>query len=192
MMQSGSGMMQTDVSGISAHIKSSQAFLNLPMGSWAEQDGTALAGFASGDSTTPGISAGDESFGVRWNNHANPDPISMSVPIPPDLDASQDVVVHMLYAQTGANDTITWTVGAFNNVVNVDYQGDADFGGATAGNAPETNTTVEATRTLAAANVTGSPCVLVLTLQPTAGTLGTDDAILLGVWLEYTRKTLTS
>jgi hypothetical protein len=178
------------------HIQSAQKFLNLPLGGWTEQDGTALADFADGASTTPGWNAADETFGIRWNNHANPDPISTSVPIPPDLDASADVIVHIMAAKVGATvgDAVTWTIEAFNNADGAAYDADADFGGvssAMTGDAT-TKTCQEETLTLASANVAASPCVLTLTLQPTDGTLGTDDVILLGVWLEYTGKTLTS
>lgn len=178
------------------HIQSAQAFLNLPLGAWTEQDGTALADFGDGASPTPGWSAGDEGFGIRWNNHANPDPISTSIPIPPDLDASADVIVHVLAAKVGATigDAVIWVIEAFNNVDAALYDADADFGGessAMTGDAA-TKTCQEETLTLAAADVAGSPCVLALTLQPKDGTLGTDDVIVLGAWLEYTRKVLTS
>jgi len=178
------------------HIQSAQKFLNLPLGGWTEQDGTALADFADGTSTTPGWSAGDEGFGIRWNNHANPDPISTSVPIPPDLDASADVIVHVMAAKVGATvgDAVKWTIEAFNNADGALYDADTDFGGdssAMTGDATS-KTCQEETLTLAAANVAASPCVLTLTLQPKDGTLGTDDVILLGVWLEYTGLTLTS
>lgn len=178
------------------HLLSVQAFINLPLAAWTEQDGTALADFADGDSTTPGWNAGDESHGIRWNNHANPDPISTSVPIPPDLDASADVIVHVLAAKIGATvgDAVTWLIEAFNNVDAALYDADADFGGTSSAMTGDalTKTCQEETLTLAAADVAGSPCVLALTLQPTDGTLGTDDVIVLGVWLEYTRKALAS
>lgn len=178
------------------HIISAQAHLNLPIGGWTEQDGTALVDFADGDSTTPGWNAGDESFGIRWNNHANPDPIATSVPIPNDLDASADVVVHVLAAKVGATigDAVTWVIEAFNNADTAAYDADADFGGtssAMTGDATS-KTCQEEILALASANVAGAPCVLNLTLQPTDGTLGTDDVIVLGVWLEYTRKALTA
>ncbi|MCK5601379.1 hypothetical protein KAR91_05915 [Candidatus Pacearchaeota archaeon] len=178
------------------NIQTAQAIINLPLGGFTEQDGTVLADFADGDSTTPGVNAGDESFGIRWNNHANPDPISTSVPIPPDLDASADVVLHVLAAKVGATvgDAVTWLVEAFNNADAALYDADADFGGtssAMTGDATS-KTCQEETLTLASANVAGSPCVLALTIQPTDGTLDTDDVIILGAWLEYTRKTLTS
>ncbi|MBN1830285.1 MAG: hypothetical protein JW884_14225 [Deltaproteobacteria bacterium] len=196
----GTHTAQTEVESalqeIYQHLLSTQAFINLPIGAWTEADGTALADFADGDSTTPGWSAGDEGFGIRWNNHAQPDPISTSVPIPPDLDETADVIVHVLAAKTGATeaDAVKWTIEAFNNVDAALYDADADFGGdssAMTGTATA-KTCQEETLTLAAANVAGSPCVLTLTLQPKDGTLGTDDVIVFGVWLEYTRKLLGS
>jgi len=178
------------------HIISAQAFYNIPMGAWTEQDGTVLADFADGDSTTPGWSAGDEGFGIRWNNHANPDPISTSLPVPPDLDASADVIVHIAAAKVGATvgDAVTFTIEAFFNAVGAAYDADADCGGASSAMTGDatTKTVQEETLTIAAADVTAAPGVLTLTLQPTDGTLGTDDVIVLGVWLEYTRKLLTS
>jgi len=178
------------------HLLSAQSILPLPLGGFTEQDGTALADFANGDSTTPGWNVGDESFGIRWNNHANPDPIATSIPIPPDLDATADVIVHVMAAKVGATvgDAVTWKIEAFNNVAGAVYDADADYGGtssAMTGDAT-TKTCQEETLTLAAANVAGSPCVLNLTIQPTDGTLGTDDVILQGMWLEYTGKLLTS
>jgi len=178
------------------HILSAQAHIQIPMGAWTEQDGTALADFADGASATPGWHAGDEGFGIRWNNHANPDPIATSVVIPNDLDATADVVVHVLAAKVGATvgDAVTWTIEAFNNSDGALYDADTDFGGtssAMTGNATS-KTCQEETLTLAAANVAAAPCVLNLTLQPTDGTLGTDDVIVFGVWLEYTRKALTA
>jgi len=178
------------------HIQSAQAYLNLPLGAWTEQDGTALADFSDGDSTTPGWNAGDETFGIRWNNHANPDPITTSVPIPPDLDASADVILHIMSAKTGntAGDTVNWTVEAFNVEVGSLYDADTDFGGECAAlTGDATAKTVQLSElTLAAADVESAPCILTLTLQPKDGELGTDDVILMGAWLEYTRQTLTS
>lgn len=178
------------------HIISTQAVINCPMGAFTEQDGTALADFSAGTSNTPGWSAGDEGFGIRWNNSDTPDPIATSVVIPPDLDATKDVVVHVLAAKVGATlaDAVTWKIEAFNNVDGAVYDAGTDFGGtssAMTGNAT-TKTCQEETLTLAAANVAATPCVMNLTIQPTDGTLGTDDVIIFGMWLEYTRKALTA
>lgn len=177
------------------HIKSAQKFLNIPLGSWQEADGTALADFG-GDSTTPGFNAGDESFGIRWHNQGNPDPISTAIPYPPDLDPAANVIIHILAAKVGATvgDAVTWTIEAFENINGALYDADADFGGASSAMTGDatSKTCQEETLVLALANITGAPGTLTLTLQPTDGTLGTDDVILLGVWLEYTGKTLTS
>lgn len=177
------------------HIKSAQKFENLPLGSWHEVDGTALADFG-GDSTTPGYHAGDGAFGIRWHNQGNPDAISISIPYPPDLDPAANVIVHILAAKTGATsgDAVTWTIEAFENIDGALYDADSDFGGTSSAMTGDATakTCQEETLTLALANITGAPGTLNLTLQPTDGKLGTDDVILFGVWLEYTGKTLTS
>ncbi len=188
--------VETALQELYQHMQSVQNFINLPIAGFTEQDGTALADFADGASTTPGWNAGDESFGIRWNNHAAPDPISTSVPIPPDLDETANVVIHLLAAKVGATigDAVTWLVEAFNNADAAAYDADTDFGGTSSAMTGDavSKTVQEETLTLALANVAASPCVLTLTVQPTDGTLGTDDVILMGVWLEYKKKILTS
>lgn len=170
----------------------SKGTIQLPMSIWQEQDGTALADFADGASPTPGYSAGDESFGIRWNNHANPDPISCSVTVPQDIDTSAAVTMNILAAKVGATvgDAVTWKVEVFNNVDAALYDADADYGGtssAMTGDATSKTCQLE-TLTLAAANLGAAGSQMVVTIQPTDGTLGTDDVILLGVSLVYTRK----
>jgi hypothetical protein len=53
-------------------------------------------------------------------------------------------------------------------------------------------TVAHLTLTLALANLAAYPAAMELTLQPKDGTLGTDDVILLGAWILYTKKLLTS
>lgn len=171
-----------------------KALLNLPLGAWTEQSGAALADFSGGSSSTPGWNAGDETHGIRWNNDANPDPISTSVPIPLDLDPNYSVTMHILAAKTGATsgDAVTWLVEAFNGVDAALYDADTDFGGTSSAMTGDATakTCQEETLTLAAADIAAAPGVMAFTLQPTDGTLGTDDVILLGVWLEYTKAQL--
>ena len=179
------------------HLASAQKLLAVPLLSACEMSGTILAAFADGNSTTPGIDTiASEVVGIRWNNHANPDPIIVSVPIPTDLDESADVTVHVLAAKTGATlaDATTFDVGVFFLAAGMLYDSDADCGGATSamdGDATA-ETLQEVTVTIAAADVAGAPGVISLTLQPTDGTLGTDDVIVAGVWLEYTGLLLTA
>jgi len=168
----------------------SAGFIPLPLGAFQEQDGTTLADFSAGP--TPGWSAGDESGGIRWGAHANPDPVSTQFLWPPDLDASVNATLHLIAAKTGATvgDAVAWTVEAFNNVVGALYDADADYGGdssAMTGDATA-KTVQDETLTLALANLPASvPGVTTLTIQPKDGTLGTDDVILLGAYIEYQR-----
>jgi len=96
-----------------------------------------------------------------------------------------------LAAKTGATagDAVTWLIEAFENLDAALYDADADFGGTSSAMTGDATakTCQEETLTLANANITGSPGELTLTLQPTDGTLGTDDVIVCGVWLEYTK-----
>ncbi len=178
------------------HTLSAQQIINLPLGGWTEQDGTVLADFATGPFSTPGWNAGDKSFGIRWNDNAAPDPITTSVPIPPNLDETKDVVLHILAAKVGATlgDAVTFLVEAFNNIVAALYDADTDFGGtSSAMTGDATSKTVqEETLTLALADVAAAPGMMTFTLQPTDGTLGTDDVIMLGAGLEYTGKLRTA
>lgn len=166
--------------------------IQIPLTGAIEADGTALADFSDGASPTPGWSAGDESVGVRWNNHATPDPISVGFTMPYDVDTAQNMTLNILAAKIGATvgDAVTWTVEAFNNVDGALYDADADFGGtssAMTGDAATKTTQLE-TLALAAANLAAAGSQVVLTIQPTDGTLGTDDVILLGLSIQYTRK----
>lgn len=179
------------------HLTSAQKMLPIPLLAATELDGTILAAFGDGASATPGIDTlGNEAIGIRWNNHATPDPIIISVPIPPDLDASAAMTVHVLAAKTGATlaDATTFDVGVFFLTDGMLYASDADCGGTTGamdGDATA-NTLQEVSVTIAATDISGAPGVITLTLQPTDGTLGTDDVIVVGFWAEYTGKLLTS
>lgn len=167
-------------------------FLNLPLGAFTIEAGVALAAFSDGASPTPGYSVTAEGVGIRWNNHATPTPIQTSFPWPNDLDPANDVVLHILAYKTGATvgDAVTWTCTAFENVAGSLFDADADFGGASSAMTGDaaTKTVQEETLTFAAANITGSPATVALTIQPTDGTLGTDDVTILGAWLEYTKR----
>lgn len=179
---------------LAKHNQTAQAIVDLPIGSAVEKDGTALAVWGDGANSQAGWNTEAEAGGVRWDPNANPDPIKVSIPIPPDLDASEDVILHISGAKFGATsgDTVNWTVEAFNNVVGALWDADASFGGECGDLTNTTKLVQESTLTLAAANVVGSPAVLTVTIQPKDGKLGTDDAMIFGMWLEYTRKTLTS
>jgi hypothetical protein len=136
---------------------------------------------------------------VRWNNAANPDPICTTVPVPWDLDETADVIATVVASKSGATvgDATTFDLGVFNNVVGALADADANYGGATSAMTGDaTAKTVQAvTRTLALANLPNPDAAyasMTITLQPTDGTLGTDDVTVHAVRLRYKRKLRTS
>ncbi len=158
--------------------------------------GVALAAFSDGDSTVPGYCVTAKGLGIRWNNHATPGAVGTKVIVPPDADVAANMVLHILAAKVGATvgDAVKFTVAAYNNDVGVAYDADSDFGGdssAMTGDAT-TKSVQEVTLTLALANLTAYPAAIELTIKPKAGTLGTDDVIMLAAWIEYQKKLLTA
>lgn len=180
--------------------RTEQAYIELPLGAFTEADATALAAFADGTSTTPGYAVDNsEAFGIRWNNHANPDPIAHGFSLPADRKPGTNVVVRIKASKTGATvgDATTFDVGMFFHPVGALRDADATAGGASSamdGDAPS-KTVQEVTRTILAANIPDSSATDpvasgTITLQPTDGTLGTDDVTIHQVLLEYTRQDL--
>lgn len=158
--------------------------------------GVVLAAFADASDPLPGFCVTAEGLGIRWNDHATPTAVGTKVMIPPDADITADMTLHILAAKIGATigDATKFTIVAFNNVVAALYDADADFGGDTdAMTGDATSKTVQhLTLTLALANLTAYPAAMELTLQPKDGTLGTDDVIMLAVWIEYQKKLLAA
>ena len=74
------------------------------------------------------------------------------------------------------------------------YDADADFGGDTDAMVGDDTTkhVQHVTLTLALANLAAYPNLMEITIKPKAGTLGTDDVIMLGVFIAYKKKLLTS
>lgn len=123
--------------------------------------------------------ATDKALRVVWDTAADTDEVQFPpVAMPPDLDASTDLTIHLLMAMGGATDTPTVDVQVFDAV------GDTEMGGATGA---VTGTTVaEYSVTIANANVSGHPTgFLNIALVPGAHT--NDALYLYAAWVEYTR-----
>jgi hypothetical protein len=170
--------------------------VNVPLTSFVDADGDPLVKFSTGASTVPGFNLADsEAFGIRWNDHATPDPILTQVTMPQDLDETADVVVHILASKTGATlaDAVTFDVTAFFHTVGALHDADADAGGTTdamTGDAAA-KTVQEVTVAIDAGDVPAPPASLSLTIQPTDDLLDADDVIVEAVWLEYSRAVVT-
>ncbi len=85
-------------------------------------------------------------------------------PMPPDLDETVDVTIHLLANMDGATDTPTIDVQVFDAV------GDTEMGGATAA---LSGTLAELTVTIANANISGHPLGF-FNISLTPGSQGTD------------------
>lgn len=176
---------------------STQAQINVPLASGILAAGTPLAAFADNASSNPGITLADsKAVGVRWNNNGTQVAVWYGVALPQDLDDTADIVLHALVSKTGATvgDAVTLTFAAFFQTVAALHDADTDCGGASSALTGDATakTVTELTRTIAAADVPAAPCALSLSIKPTNGTLGTDDAIVSGLWIEYKRKLRTS
>lgn len=131
--------------------------------------------------TTPALArvngATDKALFVNWVA-GNVDEVQFpEIPMPPDLDATQDVTVHLLAKMDSTADTPTIDVQAFDGI------GDTEMGGATAA---LSDTLQELTATLLAANISGPPTgFLSVVLVP--GTHATDAVELYAAWIEYTK-----
>ncbi len=177
------------------HIETATGIINIPT-PYFSAVGVALAAFADGASDVPGFCVTPEGMGVRWNNHAAPLAVASKVLIPPDMDITADATLHIIAAKIGATvgDATKFTCGLFNNVVDAAYDADSDFGGDTDAMVGDDTTkhVQHVTLTLALANLAAYPCMTEVTIKPKAGTLGTDDVIMLGAFITYKRKLLTS
>jgi len=164
----------------------------------AEEDGTPLAIFADGASAVPGLAQlASKEMAVRWNNHATPDAIAVQFLIPPDLDNTADLIVHLMggIVKAGGDevDSPVLNVSAFFSVPAADPGADVDCGGESGEFLVAANANYqEKTLIIAAADVPAAPAVLTLIINPKDGELDTDDFVLLPPWLEATRKCLTS
>ena len=134
---------------------------------------------------------------LRWNNHATPTKMAARFLIPPDLDPAADIVVHFLGAIVKAGgaeaDSPTITCEAYFAALGASMLADVDCGGVSGEFlTAQTDKYQEKTLAIALADIPAVASVLTLIFNPTDGQLPADDFVLAGLWLEVTRKCLTS
>jgi len=120
----------------------------------------------------------DKSLRVTWELGETDEVQFPPVIMPPDLDETSDVILHLVAEMGGATDTPTIVVNAWDGV------GDTEMGGATG---VVTDAIVEVTRTLVAADISGNPLGF-LNIGLVPSTHGTDALFLYAAWMEYTKK----
>jgi hypothetical protein len=177
------------------HLKSAHVVLPINLGGAILAAGTPMAAFADSASSAPGVTLDNsKAVGVRWNDAATQVAVWMAVDLPLDLDPTAAATLVILAAKSGATvgDATTFTVTAFAQTVGALEDAGSDLGGTTGamtGNA--TAKTVQRV-TLSIATPPTPPGRLSLSIKPTNGTLGTDDVTVVGCWIEFKRKLLTS
>ncbi len=158
----------------------------IPLVGVVDADGDPIVKFVDGASTVPGFNlANSEAFGIRWNNNATHDVVLTSFLLPANYTEAANATLKIYASKTGATlaDATTFTVTAFSHPVGALHDADANFGGvssAMVGDAAA-KTVQLCTLTLALADLPAGPCPVTLTIQPTNGTLATDDVNILGV-----------
>jgi len=120
----------------------------------------------------------DKSLRLNWALGVTAEVYWPPIPMPPDLDETKDVSVHLVAEMDGAIDTPVIDIQAWDGV------GDTEMGGDTAS---VTDALIEVSRTLLAADITGHPLGF-LNLQLVPAAHGTDALYLYVAWLEYIRK----
>ncbi len=138
-------------------------------------------GLLASDST-PSLSrvngATDKALQVVWAAGSTAEAQFPPVSMPEDLDETSDISVHLLARMSGATDTPTIDVQAFDGI------GDTEMGGATGA---LSDSLAEVSATLSAADISGHPTgVLNIALVP--GGHATDAVELYAAWVEFTRK----
>ncbi len=157
--------------------------------------GTPMAAFANNaGASAPGVTLDNsKAVGIRWNNQATQTAIWSSAEIPLDLDTTKPCVVVALFSKSGATsgDATTLDVGLYQQVAGALEDATTNLGGTTSAIAAPTATakTVAKLTLGIAPNVFTAGCRLSVSVKPTDALLGTDDGVLNGFWIEYTKKT---
>lgn len=168
-----------------------KAVIPLPLNTFVDADGDPIVKFANGGAD--GFTIVDAKACVyRVNDAASPPAIMTTVVMPADLDDTADVTFCALVSKSGATigDASKLTVAGYFQTVAAAHDADLNVGGDTnalVGNAAA-KTVAKLSYTIAAADVPAAPCSLTLTVKVKDGTLGTDDAFIHSMWLEYTKK----
>lgn len=163
-----------------------QACVPVPLASITREDGTPLAKQAS-------TNAGFDQVGDKEQvilipvNATTGEQLGFSVPLPPDLDNSKAVKIHVLVGKGSDDDALTLDAEAYfvapGDVGNDDAQ---DTAAQTI-----TQAVSELVFTCGADGVLEHPCVLTGVLL-LGGTNDDDVVRIYGVWIEYSRKVLAA
>lgn len=168
------------------HIASAQATIPVPLGAITMEDGTVLTKQAT---TVAGIAqlANKEQVIDIPVDCSSGESLGFTVPIPQDLDDSEDIVVHVLAGKAADNDALTLDCEVYPCAVGDTANADIQDTAATT----ITQAASELTFTCGADGVLAAPGTLSVILA-LGGTNDGDAVYIYGAWVEYTRKILTA
>ncbi len=167
--------------------------LPIPLNGFALVAGTPMAAFAdNAGASAPGQSITDtHAFGIRWNNQATLTAVWSGFAIPADMDVSKVSTLEIIASKTGATagDATKFTITAFGQSAGALDDAATDAGGDSSAMVGTSAAKTSQKVTLAfAASAFPAGGNVSFTIKPKDGTLGTDDVIVTGLRLLYTRK----
>jgi hypothetical protein len=170
------------------HIKTSQAFLPIPLTSLRELTTGAIPNAAGNggllaSDTTPIFNTinGDTDGAMRLSwAAANSDAVGFQIALPIDLDVTAALVIRFRAAMSGATDTPVISADSYFNEGDTKVEDDS---GAVTG-----ASYAEYTISIAASDIPSNARTLSVELTP--GTHATDSLYLTALWIEYQRKIL--
>lgn len=165
------------------HLISIQKFIPIPLTSWMLSDGTNTVTFG-GPATDPilDMANGDTDSALRWAWVATSVvAIIVQVPLPPDIDVTKDLVLHLLTKKDADANTVTLASDVYF------MDGDTKVEDVTATIAQAFGETII---TIAASDIPAGAQTITIELTPSAH--AGDALYVQGSWLEYTSKLLTS
>lgn len=172
------------------HVLSAQNFINLPLDGFKETTNFDVANIAANggvlaSDTTPirdAINAAtDGCQRLLWAS-SNNDQVVCQVALPPDLDVTADIVLHVRIMSEGTTNAVGFTVDSFFN------EGDTKVVDTTTTN--QTTDWLEKIAVIGNADIPAGAQTLTIGLTPVAHT--TDEISMSAAWLEYTKVILTS
>lgn len=175
--------MEAALQEIYQHLLSAQRFIPIPLTMWMLSDGTNTVTFG-GPATDPvlDLTNGDTDSALRWVwVAASVVAIIVQIPLPPDFDPAEDLVLHLLTKKDADADTVTLAADTYFQ------DGDSKVEDVTATIAQAYGETVI---TIAATDIPAGAQTVTIELTPSAH--AGDALYLSGAWLEYTAKLLTS
>lgn len=182
---------ESRLDGIDTDLASAQCVIDLPLGGWRLATGAAIPAFSSGaaDGFDP---TSAEAMPIRWNDDSTT-AIRTTVNLPPDLDRTADVVLHLRGCRVGAADeTAALTAAVYAATNAAAYTASNDAGSDSTAFDGATTVVTEEIVTIGHASLPASNnASLMISLVPTAA-LDDDDLCLFGAWLTYTRAKRTS